>query len=160
MWKRDASPKPVNTPMEPAPAVPAAPAAASPAPRPVEPRQVERVESHAAMSLGKSVMIKGELSASEDLTLHGQMEGHVTVPDHTVTVGPEADVRADIKAATVVIMGIVSGSVNATRKVEVKSTGSLTGDITSPSIVIDDGGQFVGKVQMTTGRSQGVRRTA
>jgi cytoskeletal protein CcmA (bactofilin family) len=112
------------------------------------------------MSLGKSMIIKGELSASEDLTLHGQMEGHVAVPDHTVTVGPQADIRADITASSVVIMGTVSGSVTASRKVEVKSTGSLTGDITSPSIVIDDGGQFVGKVQMTTGRAQGVRRTA
>ena len=111
------------------------------------------------MSLGKSVMIKGELSASEDLTLYGQVEGRVTVLDHTLTIGPEADIRAAIEASAVVIMGAVSGNVTASKKVEVRATGSVTGDIISPRIVIADGGQLLGKVQMT-GEKAPAPRTA
>ena len=56
------------------------------------------------MDLGKSLMIKGALSASEDLTLYGQMEGTIAVPDHTLSIGPHANIGASISARTVVIM--------------------------------------------------------
>ena len=154
MWKRDASPKPVNEPTEPAPKP--TPTPASPALRQIETRPAENV----MMNLGKSVLIKGELSASEDLTLSGQIEGRVTLLDHTLTIGPEADIRAEIKASTVVIMGTVSGNVTATQKVDVRATGSVTGDIISPRIVIAEGGQLLGKVQMTGEQPHGTRRTA
>src|SRR5437016_5970320 len=98
MWKRDASSKPINAPAgiapEPTPAAAPPPAAAAPPPRQVETRPADNI----VMNLGKSVMIKGELSASEDLMLYGQMEGRVTLPDHTLTIGPEAEIRAEIKA--------------------------------------------------------------
>lgn len=152
MWKRDASPKPVNAPTEPTPEP--TPTSASPTLRQVETRPTENV----VMNLGNSVMIKGELSASEDLTLYGQMEGRVTLLDHALTIGPQTDIRAEIKASTVVIMGAVN--VTASKKVEVRATGSVTGDIISPRIVIADGGQLIGKVQMTVEKAQGARRTA
>jgi cytoskeletal protein CcmA (bactofilin family) len=100
------------------------------------------------MDLGKSVVIKGELSASEDLTLYGQMEGHVRLPDHTLTVGPAANINASISAKTVVIMGAVTGSVTAAVKVEIQVTGSVTGDLTSPCLVVAEGGHLRGKVEM------------
>ena len=106
------------------------------------------------MTLGKSVVIKGELSASEDLTLSGQMEGRVTLYDHTLTIGPGADIRAEITASTIVILGAVSGNVTASTKIEVRATGSVIGDILSPRIVIADGGQILGKVQMTGENTQ------
>ncbi len=84
------------------------------------------------MNLGKSVMIKGELSGSEDLILYGRMEGSVKLPECTLTIGPDADIRAEISAKTVVIMGGVTGNVVAGDKVEIRSTGSVTGDIASP----------------------------
>ena len=102
--------------------------------------------------------VKGELSASEDLTIHGQIEGRVTLPDYTLTVGPDADIRAQINAGAVVIMGAVVGNVTASKRVEIRATGSVTGDISSPGLAIDDGGQIVGKVQMT-GRKNAARRT-
>ena len=111
------------------------------------------------MNLGKSVMIKGELSASEDLTLYGQMEGRVTVLEHTLTIGPDANIRAEIQASTVVIMGAVSGNVTAASRVDIRSTGSVTGDIVSPRIAIAEGGQLLGKVQMTDDKTR-ARRTA
>ena len=98
------------------------------------------------MNLGKSVMIKGELSGSEDLTLYGRMEGSVKLPEYTLTIGPEADIRAEISAKSVVIMGGVTGNVLAGERVEIRSSGSVTGDITSPKFAIQDGGCLRGKV--------------
>ena len=110
------------------------------------------------MNLGKSVMIKGELSGSEDLTLYGRMEGSVKLPDYTLTIGPEADIRAEISAKNVVIMGGVTGNVVAGEKVEIRSTGSVTGDIASPRFAIQDGGSMRGKVATTTGDPKHARR--
>ena len=154
MWKRDAMPKSPNSPTDPQPSTNAAP---PPAPvfKPVEARSAETL----VMDLGKSVRIKGELSASEDMTLCGQMEGRVTLPEHSLTIGPEADIRAEIKASTVIIMGVVLGTVTATKKIDLRATGSVTGDIAAPRIVIADGGQILGKVQITGEKAQ-ARRTA
>lgn len=102
-----------------------------------------------ANDLGKSVVIKGELSGSEDLTLDGQMEGSISLPAHTLTVGPQAEVKADITAKAVVVSGLVTGNVSAGDRVEIQSTGSVTGDVTSPRLVIADGGSLRGKVEMT-----------
>jgi cytoskeletal protein CcmA (bactofilin family) len=101
------------------------------------------------MNLGKSVMIKGELSGSEDLTLYGRMEGSVKLADYTLTIGPDADIKAEISAKNVVIMGGVTGNVVAAEKVEIRSTGSVTGDIASPRLAIQDGGCMRGKVATT-----------
>jgi len=103
------------------------------------------------MNLGKSVMIKGELSGSEDLTLYGRMEGSVKLADYTLTIGPDADIKAEISAKNVVIMGGVTGNVVAAEKVEIRSTGSVTGDIASPRLAIQDGGCMRGKVATTKG---------
>ena len=141
MWKRDESVKPPTPPND--AAVPTAPAAANPAPK----RPVEAV----VMDLGSSMIIKGELSASEDLTLSGRMEGRISVPDHTLTIGPHADIKAEISAKAVVIMGAVTGNVTAGEKVEIRSTGSVTGDVVSPRLAIAEGGCLRGKVSMPQG---------
>ena len=101
------------------------------------------------MNLGKSVAIKGELSGSEDLTLYGQMEGSVKLPDHTLTIGPHAEIKAEIAARAVVIMGAVIGNVTAGDKVDIQATGSVTGDIVTPRIAIADGGRLRGRVDMS-----------
>jgi cytoskeletal protein CcmA (bactofilin family) len=99
------------------------------------------------MNLGKSVVIKGDLSASEDLTLYGQMEGSITLPGHTLTIAPQADIKAAINAKSVVILGAVTGNVSAREKVEIQTTGSVTGDVVSPRLAMADGGCLCGKVQ-------------
>jgi cytoskeletal protein CcmA (bactofilin family) len=131
MWKRDETVRPQEARRD-----LAAEAAA------VDSRTAEKVD------LGKSVFIKGELSASEDLTLDGHMEGRVTLPDHTLTIGPAADIKASISAKVVVIMGAVTGSVTAGEKVEIRATGSVTGDLTSPRLVVAEGGHLRGQVEM------------
>ncbi len=132
MWKRDEAVKPGEAHRD-----LAAEAAA------VVGRTAEKV----VMDLG-SVVIKGELSASEDLTLYGHMEGSVTLPDHTLTIGPDANIKASISAKAVVIMGAVTGNVTAGEKVEIRATGSVTGDLASPRLVVADGGHLRGKVEM------------
>ena len=109
---------------------------------------VSRTAEKVIMDLGKSVVIKGELSASEDLTLYGQMEGSVTLPDHTLTIGPAANIKASISAKAVVIMGAVTGDVTAGEKVEIRATGSVTGGLASPCLVVAEGGHLRGKVEM------------
>ncbi len=155
MWKRDTSAKPPSAPTEPTPEPSPRPALAPSALKPLETPPTENV----VMNLGKSVMIKGELTASEDLTLCGQMEGRVAVLDHTLTVGPDANIHAEIRASTVVVMGAVSGNITATVRVDIRSTGSVVGDIVSPRIAIAEGGQLLGKVQMTDDKAQ-ARRSA
>ena len=114
----------------------------------VSPPSAESKSPETVMNLGKSVRIKGELSGSEDLTLCGQMEGSIKLPGHTLTVGSGADIKAEISARIVVIMGAVTGNVTAGEKVEIQVTGSVTGDIVSPRLVIADGGRLHGKVQV------------
>lgn len=144
MWKRDQAVAPISTP----PAVSVQPTQ----PHPVQPAQpAGKPAEKTTMDLGTSVAIKGELSASEDLTLCGQMEGSVRLPDHTLTVGPNAEVKAEILAKSVIILGSVTGNVTATERLDMRSTGSLIGDVASPRLVIADGGTLRGKVQMTVG---------
>src|SRR2546430_1074748 len=95
-------------------------------------------DKESIVDLGKSLMIKGELSGSEDLTLCGHMEGSITLSAHTLTIGAQADIKAEISAKTVVIIGAVTGNVTAGEKVEIRATGSVTGDIESPRLVIAD----------------------
>jgi cytoskeletal protein CcmA (bactofilin family) len=92
------------------------------------------------------------LSASEDLTLYGQMEGSINLPGHTLTIGPHAEIKAAIAAKAVVIKGAVTGNVTAGEKVEIEKTGSVIGDVSSPRLAIADGGAIRGKVQMPQAR--------
>lgn len=101
------------------------------------------------MNLGTSIVIKGDLSASEDLTIYGKMEGSVTLHGgHTLTIGRHADIRAAIDAKAVVIQGTVTGNVTAREKIEIQTTGSVSGDVSCPRLAIADGASITGKVQV------------
>lgn len=100
------------------------------------------------MDLGKSMTITGELSASEDLTLYGQMSGTITLTDHTLTVGPRANIKASISAKSVVVLGDVTGNITAGERIDIRATGSVVGDIKSPHLLMAEGGLLKGKVDM------------
>jgi cytoskeletal protein CcmA (bactofilin family) len=101
------------------------------------------------MNLGTSIVIKGDLIASEDLTIYGRMEGSVTLNGgHTLTIGRFADIKATIDAKAVVIQGAVTGNVTAGEKVEIQTTGSVSGDVSSPRLAIADGATIRGKVHV------------
>jgi cytoskeletal protein CcmA (bactofilin family) len=88
------------------------------------------------------------LSASEDLTIHGQMEGRISVPEHTLTIGIRADVQADVAAKSVIVLGKVTGNVTVGERLEIGVNGSIRGDVTAPRLAIADGGTLRGRVEM------------
>ena len=110
----------------------------------------KREESHVvpAVHLGRSIVIKGEVAGSEDLTLNGEVEGSIRLPAHTLTVGADARIHAQVFAETVTVLGAVIGPVTANGKIEIRSTGSVDGDLIAPRIAIHDGAHFCGRVEM------------
>jgi cytoskeletal protein CcmA (bactofilin family) len=100
------------------------------------------------VNIGKSVVIKGELSGSEDLTIEGQVEGKIELKEHVLTVGANGKIKAQVLARTVIVLGEVNGNVMATEKVDIRDGGSVDGDIVSPRIAIAEGAHFRGSVDM------------
>ena len=155
MWKRDEAVKPAS----PQPAAPAAPVAPtqSAASQP-EPRRIERD----VVNIGKSVVIKGELNGSEDLTIEGHVEGKIELKDHVLTIGPNGKIKAQVFAKSVIVLGEVNGNVTATEKVDIRDGGSVDGDIISPRVAIAEGAHFRGAVDMQRkgGQPQGQSKPA
>ena len=100
-------------------------------------------------TIGRTLVIKGEISGSESLYIDGRVEGSITFKDHRVTVGRNGVVQANITAREVVIMGKVTGNVECSDRVDIRSEGSLTGDIVSQRISVEDGALLRGSVQLT-----------
>ena len=98
--------------------------------------------------IGKSVVIKGELSGSEDLYLDGNVEGSIDLRNHSLTVGPNGKVKANVSAKGVIIQGILDGSVNASDRVELRQSAVVTGDVTTQRISIEEGAFLKGKVDI------------
>lgn len=96
--------------------------------------------------IGKSVVVRGELSGSEDLYLDGQVEGSIELHDHHLTIGPHGRVKASVNAREVVVHGELNGNVHGTERVELKKNAVLTGDIVTQRIVIEDGAIFKGSL--------------
>src|SRR5438067_13806841 len=102
-------------------------------------------------SIGRTLVIKGEISGSESLYIDGHIEGTLTCKDHRVTVGRNGVVAANITSREVVIMGKVTGNLECSDRVDIRSEGSLTGDIRSRRISVEDGAMVRGSVQLTPG---------
>ena len=147
MWKRDEAvkpPAPAGSGPAPAPSVGAPPVADS-ARTPIEPqRGMERT----TVNIGKSVIIKGELSGSEDLTIEGQVDGKIELRQNVLTIGPNGRIKAQVFAKSVVILGEVTGNVTATEKVDIRDNGSVDGDIAAPRVAIAEGAHFRGSIDM------------
>lgn len=150
MWKRDEAVRPPSGQPS-GPGAPAAPPTPPTAPvttahRPdVEARsQIERDK----VNIGKSVVIKGELNGSEDLTIEGHVEGKIELREHVLTIGPNGKIKAQVFAKAVIVLGEVTGNVTATEKVDIRDNGSVDGDIVSPRVAIAEGAHFRGSVDM------------
>jgi cytoskeletal protein CcmA (bactofilin family) len=145
MWKRDEAVKPTSPGQPTAPAAPVAPIQqASAAPPQPEIRRNERD----VVNIGKSVVIKGELNGSEDLTIEGHVEGKIELKDHVLTIGPNGKIKAQVFAKAVIVLGEVQGNVTASEKVDIRDGGSVDGDIISPRVAIAEGAHFRGSVDM------------
>jgi len=100
------------------------------------------------VNIGKSVIIKGDLTGSEDLTIEGQVEGKIELRQNVLTIGPNGKIKAQIFAKTVVVLGEVQGNVTASERVDIRDNGSVDGDLAAPRIAIADGAHFRGSIDM------------
>lgn len=104
------------------------------------------LEKPTITTIGKSILIKGELSGDEELVIEGRVAGNINFHQNVVTVGEQGKVQASIAARTVVVAGEVRGDIVATKKVDIRDTGSVEGDITVPKVVIALGVEFRGSI--------------
>jgi cytoskeletal protein CcmA (bactofilin family) len=104
--------------------------------------------SGSSATIGKSVMIKGQIISREDLFLDGELEGTVELHEHRLTIGPNGRVQANIKAREIVVIGTVHGNVEASDKLEIRKEAKLVGDIRTARIVIEDGAYFKGSIDI------------
>ena len=107
------------------------------------------MQGHEQLSLvGRSVRITGEIYCGQDLIVEGEVDGTVKLPEHKLTIGPEATVKATIQAQAVVVVGAAEGTIEAQR-VELCNHSHLLGDIKTPRIAIQDGAHFQGTIEVT-----------
>ena len=146
MWKRDEAvrpPQPTSTNTAPTPAPEPPPAARTEASRPPAKDQVRDM-----VNIGKSVIIKGELSGSEDLTIEGQVEGKIELKQNILTIGPNGKIKAQVFAKAIVVQGEVHGDITASERVDIRDNGSVDGDVSAPRVAIADGAHFRGSIDM------------
>ena len=98
--------------------------------------------------IGKGLVIKGEITGSEPICVDGKVEGSINLPEHCVTIGPEGQVTATINALEVVVQGKITGDVTVNGRLDVRSEGSLTGDVIAERISVADGAFFKGKIEI------------
>jgi cytoskeletal protein CcmA (bactofilin family) len=144
MWNRDGAPR--NDAQS---APPAQPQTASPAATASASAEERRVVAW----VGKSVVFRGDLISSEDMTIDGRVEGSIEVRSHHLTIGPNANIEADIAARLVTVFGKVSGSLTAEERVEIRQGATVEADLTCQTLSIQEGAFFCGKVSMA-GRQQ------
>src|SRR5262252_1193850 len=153
MWKPTNQPATPGRPAEPerpTMSTPTAPAVSEPA----APRPVATTTSDQA-TIGKSLVIKGEVTGSESLYIDGRVEGSINLSGNRVTVGRNGVVSANINAREIVVLGKVRGNLTASDRVDIRSDGSLTGDVVAARISIEDGAFFKGGIDIRKAGQQG-----
>jgi cytoskeletal protein CcmA (bactofilin family) len=141
MWKPTQPGPPSFTPApEPSRPLPPAPA--------VEPAGRAPVSAGDQATIGKGLLVKGDISGSESLYIDGKVEGSINLPGNRVTVGRNGQVASSINAREIVILGKVRGNVTASDRVEIRAEGALTGDVTAARISIEDGAFFKGGIDI------------
>jgi cytoskeletal protein CcmA (bactofilin family) len=113
------------------------------------------VPSGEQATIGKSLIVKGEVSGSESLYIDGKVEGAINLPGNRVTVGRNGQVAANIMAREIVVLGKVRGNCQASDRVDIRSEGSLTGDVIAARISIEDGAFFKGGIDIRKPGAEG-----
>jgi len=156
MWKRDEAVKPPQPQPASAPVIPPVPQEASS----VRAEAVRHQEKD-TVNIGKSVVIKGDLTGSEDLTIEGQVEGKIELRQNILTIGANGKIKASIFAKAVIVQGEVVGDITASERVDIRDAGSVDGDLSAPRVAIADGAHFRGSIDMQRqgGKAPDVRPT-
>jgi cytoskeletal protein CcmA (bactofilin family) len=152
MWKPNQAGPTSPSPLEPA----ARPSSPTPVPVTLESTSIRQPAGSAPSvipageqaTIGKSLIVKGEVSGSESLYIDGKVEGAISLPGNRVTVGRNGQVAANITAREVVVLGKVRGNIHASDRVDIRSEGSLTGDVAAARISIEDGAYFKGGIDI------------
>ena len=111
-------------------------------------RPLDATADGATACLGSSLRVKGEITGTEDLLIDGSVEGLIQLGERKLTVGKTAKLTADINARDVVVYGSVKGNVRATGRIEIKKDGSIIGNLTTAQIMIEDGADFKGSIEI------------
>ncbi len=122
---------------------------------PAAPRPVTTTTTADQATIGKSLVIKGEVTGSESLYIDGRVEGSINLAGNRVTVGRNGVVAANINAREIVVLGKVRGNLTASDRVDIRSDGSLTGDVVAARISIEDGAFFKGGIDIRKGAQAG-----
>jgi cytoskeletal protein CcmA (bactofilin family) len=138
MWKKS---EPEESHPQPAPALVAQPAVAPKAPAPVA------KEQHAV--IGSTIVIKGDLTGEEDLSIEGQLEGKIESRRHSVTIGKNGRIKGDIYARIIVVAGTVEGNLYGEEQLVVRQSGTVRGNIIAPRVALEDGSNFKGSIDMS-----------
>ena len=104
--------------------------------------------------VGASVVLKGDLSGDEDLTIEGEVKGRIHLPKHELTIGANGRIQAELNAKSVVVIGHVEGNIIATERVEIYDSGSVSGDIHAPRLLIHEGAVVNGAIDMSDPSTQ------
>lgn len=167
MWKarpEDNTPTGMNQPQAPRPAAPSPGAAAATTPSLNTPKETPKVSSSSYAErtdvghIGKSVVIRGELTGNEDLYLDGEIEGNIDLRDHKLVIGPNGKIKATITARDIVLHGRVEGNVSALERVELRKSSTLIGDVSTQRIVIEDGAFFKGSIDIKEAQAKNEAR--
>ena len=118
-------------------------------PQPVIQPRVNAPQTKERPMIGPTVYIKGDLSGQEDLIIEGRVEGKIELRQHSVTVGKNGKVKADIYGKTITIEGEVQGNLYGEEQVVLRQTGTVRGNITSPRVSLEDGSNFKGSIDMS-----------
>jgi len=110
------------------------------------------------VNIGKSVFIKGELTGDEDLTIEGRVEGKIDLREHNLIIGPNGKITAEVFAKSITVMGSIVGNISTSGLLEIKASGSVVGDLSSPRISVADGAYFKGSIDMKKS-TQTVKKT-
>jgi cytoskeletal protein CcmA (bactofilin family) len=110
--------------------------------------------SRSSALLGSSLHITGQLTGTEDLQIDGKVDGPISLNGHQLTVGPAAILNSEVSAGTVIVFGKIVGNVHARGRVDIKTDGSVVGDISTARISIEDGAHFKGRIEIDPAKAQ------
>jgi cytoskeletal protein CcmA (bactofilin family) len=100
-------------------------------------------------NIGKSIHIKGDLIGEEDLEIEGQVDGQISLPNSELTIGAHGQVKGELKAKSIVVVGHVSGNLLATERAEIQASGNVEGDIQAPRLLVQEGATVNGSIEMS-----------
>ena len=116
-------------------------------------------DTKSVAAIGETIHIKGDVSGTENMIIHGHVEGNIDLKGHNVTIGKKGKVEANIIANNIVVEGKLDGDMNGNEKVIIKQSGNVHGNIVSPRVTLEDGALFKGSIEMEPRKIESVTKT-